>query len=150
MAQPPAWVRQYIGAPFLENGRTPDGWDCWGCMRWVMDKHFGIRVPAYDGVTWHRPPEGLSDRERLAFCASQTRELNDFVNTTMILPWRKVDHPGPGCGIQMKPWNQPIHVGVVVARGWMLHCEEECNTVCVEYDGILWCNRVTGFYEWAG
>lgn len=150
MPPPPAWVNQYIGVPFLEHGRTPVGWDCWGCLRWGLDKHFNIQVPAYDGVTWHPAPEHWSNEEKAAFRRKQERELYEFAMSTMMTGWRRVERPYPGCGVHMRPHRQAIHVGLVVAKGWMMHVEEECATVCVEYDGIHWRNRVMGFYEWAG
>lgn len=150
MPQAPSWVDQYIGVPHIEYGRTPNGWDCWGCMRWGLEKHFGILVPAFDGVTWHKAPEGASREERALFAAEQTRQLHSFAMGHMMTSWRRVQKPYPGCGILMKPGRLPIHVGLVVADGLMMHVEEECGTVCVEYDGMHWRNRVVGFYEWIG
>ena len=28
----PGWVRDYVGIPFRERGRTPEGADCWGLV----------------------------------------------------------------------------------------------------------------------
>lgn len=145
----PAWVDQYIGVPFLEYGRDPKGWDCWGCLRWCLAKHYGIEIPAFDGKTWHEPPIGMTDREKVVHRLRQSVELSELMQSN-ITQWREIEKPYPGCGVLMRPHRHAMHVGLVVDVGVMLHIEEGCHTVCVPYDGLMWKNRVEGFYEWAG
>ena len=46
--------------------------------------------------------------------------------------------------------GRPIHVGVDVAPGWMLHLEQDCDSVLERFDaGSRWERRLLGFYRHA-
>ena len=56
----------------------------------------------------------------------------------------------PGDGVLLRVMGRPIHVGVVVARGWMLHIEKNCDSLIERYaGGSRWERRVLGFYRHA-
>jgi cell wall-associated NlpC family hydrolase len=40
-------VSEYLAVPFVDGGRTLDGWDCWGCVWWLLAHRFDVRVPSY-------------------------------------------------------------------------------------------------------
>ena len=44
-----ARVREYVGVPWLDRGRTIRGADCWGLVRLVLAGRFGVEVPSYLG-----------------------------------------------------------------------------------------------------
>jgi len=130
---PPSWVADYVGLPFKEHGRGRDGMDCWGLCRTVLAERFGLHLPAY--------VEGYASTE-------DAKDIARIIRGEMA-PWRPVpagaERPGDVALIRML--NHPMHVGVVVARGWMLHIEEGIDACLERYDGSKWRRRLIGIYR---
>lgn len=105
------WINDYVGVPYLVNGRATTGWDCWGLVKAVYHDQLGIELP-----DWRRgAPYDLGAHIRgmsAAFETMKARALAELV-------------PAP------EPWavgfiarhNRPHHVGVAMAGG-VLHCAE--------------------------
>jgi cell wall-associated NlpC family hydrolase len=129
----PAWAAHYIGLPFREHGRGRHGADCWGLVLLVAAERFDIRLPSY--VAGYASTRDADDIGRLV------RGQMDM--------WREVarGRERPGDVVLMRLMNQPMHVGVVVARGWMLHIEEGIDACLERYDGAKWRRRVLGIYR---
>ena len=145
MSRPPSWAAEYIGIPFLERGRDRAGCDCWGLVRLVLAERFGIEMPSYAGDY-----QTVADHGRLA-------DLIDHGRTNI---WDEVWSPylssvlcplttAPGDLVLLRLHGLPIHVGVVAARGWMLHVEAKVDSVLERFDGMEWRNRVFGVYRHA-
>lgn len=142
----PAWTRTYIGIPFRDGGRTRGGLDCWGLL-WLVEREvFGTQVPSFAGDY-----ADTRDHARIA----EMIEAN--------LPgWDPVVAPDPasglctlgaerpGDGVLLRRRGRPLHVGVVVAPGRMLHVERGTDTVLARYDGMKERHRVLGIYRHAG
>ena len=129
----PDWAADYIGLPFREHGRDRDGADCWGLVTLIAAERFDIRLPSY------------------AAGYASTRDAEDIgrlVRRQMDL-WRAVarGHEQPGDVVLMRLMNQPMHVGMVVARGWMVHIEQGIDACLERYDGAKWQRRVLGIYR---
>lgn len=132
----PAWVADYVGLPFKEKGRDRSGVDCWGLVRLVLAERFGIEVPSY-------VEEYGSTKERETIGAVIAREVQP--------PWVEV-LPGqerPGDVVLMRRGRHPIHVGLVVAPGRMLHVEEGIEACVEDYRGLAWSRRVVGIWRWS-
>ena len=129
----PDWTAEYIGLPFREHGRDRNGVDCWGLVVLTATERFGIRLPTY--VADYASTHDADDIGRL-------------VRGQMDL-WREVSrgHERPGDVVLMRLLNQPMHVGMVVARGWMLHIEQGIDACLERYDGAKWRRRVMGIYR---
>lgn len=139
MGPPPGWCLPFIGLTYEEGARGPDAYDCWGIMLLVLREQFGITLPRYEGVHWG--PGSKADRDRTASVISTERML-----------WEAVE-PGkeqPGDCIVLNIAARPLHVGVVAAPGWMIHGTEGSNSALERYDGMMWRNRVDGFYRYRG
>lgn len=136
MTDLPAWAADYIGLPFREKGRDRDGVDCWGLVRLVLAEQFGLKVPSYsEDYDEARPGPALADlieREARA--------------------WVKVLGGSERAGdvVVLRVNGRPFHVGMVLARPWMMHVEAGLGAVRERYDGRAWGRRVLGFYRWAG
>lgn len=137
MAALPGWAARYVGIPYVEAGRDPvadGGVDCWGLLALIWREQFGVDSPAYDGPHWHKG----ADRAAIAAAirAEQARYIEVAAGREIV-----------GDGILLRMMGQPLHVGLVLAPGWMIHTHETA-AVCVEsYRGVAWSRRVLGFHR---
>jgi cell wall-associated NlpC family hydrolase len=137
MSDLPAWTVDYVGLPFKEGGRDRQGLDCYGLLRLVINERFAGAVPEYEGI---------------AYRAGADKDLLAAVMDERVRLWMpvRVGDEQPGDGILLRVMGRPIHVGVVVAKGWMLHVEKDCDSVLERFTaGSRWERRVLGFYRHA-
>jgi len=125
----------YIEVPFKEGGRDLSGWDCWGLCWYVARAEFGLELPVYS---------------REYTTPLDYRALRHLINTERTQSWREVplgkERPGDVLVIRLR--GQPIHVGLVIGGGRMLHCEASVGSVVESYEGPLWRNRIMGVYRY--
>ncbi|NAZ37141.1 C40 family peptidase [Rubellimicrobium sp. CFH 75288] len=132
---PPAWVAPYIGLPFAPGGRTREGLDCWGLCALVWSEQFGRDLPPYDGPAW---VPGLPAGSVEAAATAYARRFSP-------VPLAEAEE---GDGLLLRVLGAPIHAGLIVAPGWMLHIERGCDSVVERFDGPRWARRVVGCYRW--
>ena len=96
---------QYLNLPWIEGGRGPEGYDCYGFVQMIQKAHFGIEmsdvaVPDYD------------DGQAILGLINECGERAD---------WEPVKIPMHG---DIAIVRRPIHVGVWlnIDRGGILHC----------------------------
>ena len=123
-----AWVNDYVGVPYVENGRDRAGWDCWGVVLAVYRDRLGVELPDWQ---WH-PPFGPMQRAR-AFAHAVSEEV----------PAVAIPDPQPWA-IGLIGGARPHHVAVVVGQG-VLHAQRFCGTVweplarfVASYPGAQW------------
>ena len=64
-------------------------------------------------------------------------------------PWREVTgHERPGDVVLLRVRNHPIHVGMVVEPGRMLHIMAGCDAVIESYNGLEWRHRTLGVFRY--
>lgn len=130
----PPWAARYIGIPYVESGRDGNGLDCWGLLVLIWREQYGIDLPFYDGPHWARGANRAEIAE--AIRAEQSRYVEVPVGAEK-----------EGDGIVLRLAGHPLHVGLVLAPGWMIHTHESA-AVCVEsYIGMTWARRVMGFWR---
>jgi cell wall-associated NlpC family hydrolase len=134
MPEVPAWAAGYVGLPYQMYGRDFDGVDCWGLVNLVWDRELAAPLPIYRGVGWHQQ-------------IGAARLSEDAVAYA-----RQFDEVPPGCerlgdGILIAMRGHPIHVGLVVAPGIMLHCLEGADSCIEDYRRPFWAARIVGFYR---
>ncbi|MBL1148205.1 MAG: phage tail protein [Pseudomonadota bacterium] len=129
----PYWAGHYIGLPFREHGRSIAGTDCWGLVRLVLQEQFAAVLPSYaaDYQTTGNATElgkliGQEAEKWIAISAGQEK-LGDVI----VLRMR----------------GAPMHVGLVLGDGRMLHIEKHINSAIEDYRSRRWRERVTGFYR---
>lgn len=138
-ARLPAWVRAYVGLPWADKGRDRRGLDCWGLARLVLAEQYGIALAAWDDTYG-----SAADPTQTAPVIAQGLALAD--------PWMAVPAgtERAGDGVLLRLAGSPVHLGLVVAPGWMLHAAPG-HGVCLErYHGRRWRHRVEGFYRHRG
>jgi cell wall-associated NlpC family hydrolase len=133
----PEWVNRFTDIPFKVGGRGFDGCDCWGLFQLVSREVCGVELPTYGGVAWR--PDG--DDAAVAHDAARHAALFSQVDPT---------EARAGDGLLLRVMGMPMHVGVVVCPGWMLHIEAGADAVLEQYDAMHWKRRVLGIYRYTG
>lgn len=129
-------ANKYVGLRYLAGGRDVDGEvpgvDCWGLVRLVYDREFGIKLPGHDGVN----RDTTSDEDLADYAAAQMED------------WERVRNPEPGDMVRLRIRGNPMHVGIVTAPGDFLHVRAGNDSVVDRYRSRLWADRVEGFYRY--
>jgi len=128
-------INSYIGIPFEEDGLGPDSFNCWSLTVWVAREEFGIHLPAYS-EQYSTPLD--------------YKELSNLIGKESTTNWVEVEKgkEKPGDVIILRLRNQPIHAGLVVKRGKMLHVYEGIDTVIEDYTRLQWKNRINGIFRY--
>lgn len=135
---PPGWCADFIGIPYRLRGRDRAGCDCWGLCWIVLEERFGINAPCMDGVVWDRDSKPDERRAAALVIASTAEEYFDPVAS---------GSEQPGDIVVLSLAGHPLHMGIVVAPGWMLHSAHDADAALERYDGLIWRKRVGGFYR---
>ena len=129
------WCNEYIHIPFKEHGREPDGCDCWGLARIIYKEKLGIELPTlldYKTTKDSRAIADLYEEEHTEWeeiPIGQEKEFDVLV---------------------FKILGLPTHIGVVINKGMMIHCEYGVGTHITEYNReIQWKKRLAGVYRHA-
>lgn len=132
----PDWVAAYVGLPYVPGGRErAPGLDCWGLVCLVWRERFGIESPRFEQVWW----EAHSDNAAIAAVI----EANKRSRYQEVAPGAEQ----AGDAILMRMAGYPVHVGLVVAPGVMLHTHRNVDSCVERYAGFPWSRRVLGFYR---
>lgn len=133
-------LNEFVGIPWKVRGDDFTGCDCWGLLRLVYSRRFGITLPAF-----HDEYDTVEDRTaiRELFDGHMPEYLGDH-------GWHEV-YPGeerPGDGVLMTLGSRPIHVGVVQHLGRLLHVDfGMANSTIESYKAPKLCKRIAGFYR---
>lgn len=127
----PAWVNRYLGVEWRNGGRTLDGLDCWGLVRLVLLEQFKVEFPLFDDFAYtvdHAKVLALYDEWH-----------SRFIDVEM-------GQEQPGDMVVMFNRGVPIHLGIVPARGYVLHCEGDMP-VCAQRFGDVRTPRVSAIWR---
>ena len=129
---------KYIGVPYVSKGRSPcPGWDCYGLYWWVQREATGRILPDYLGSYVH---DGTPGRD-----TSVAMALRGHTARWQGVPMAEVV---PGDAVVFNLAGVPLHVGLVIGGGKMLHCLQGRETVVEQYVTAGWSKRIEGFYRW--
>lgn len=100
-------LTSYLGIPWVQNGRSPDGFDCYGLVWWFYHKHLGIDLSDHvmDDAT------ELLDHA-IKGCKEEAPK------------WVELQKPVDGCAVMMSRNKVFHHVGVYYA-GKVYHVEKK-------------------------
>lgn len=132
-----AWWNDFVGIPYLPGGADEKGCDCWGLVRLVYRRRFGMELP---GVVLDVTP---GERPEAAAIAPVLDLARDSF-------WERVSVPQPGDVAVFRVRGYDSHVGLVTMPGYMLHVREGHDAVIEAYDRRFWKNAFRGVYRWKG
>ena len=127
------WTNAFVGLPWLDRGRDWKGVDCWGLLYLVYQTK-GIAVQSYS-----ESYTSATEREQVALLAQDANKS----------PWLSVER-GQEQSFDMLFFRRgrlATHVGVVTARGKMLHICEGREAVIDRYDLSPWSVKLCGIYR---
>lgn len=115
------WAEKYIGLPWARGAQGPDAFDCWQFFRHVQRERFGRDVPdvekAYD------PASTLS-------CARAFDRAEERAR------WKEVSEPAEGDAVLIGRSIAPIHIGLWMDCGTVLHCLKGSGVVSSSLDSL--------------
>ena len=126
---------KYIGIPFEPCGCAYNGINCWNLIRLIYKEALNIALPSYD--------DEYIDAHKYDLIAEAT-ELHSS-------EWIKI-FPGteqPFDVVLIAIRGLPVHIGMIVKFGWMLHIHVKINSCLERYNTPLWSKRIKGFYRYA-
>ena len=126
-------VSEFIGIPFRHRGRDMDGCDCWGLVRLVYRRLYGIELADF------------ADRYENALDAPAIAGLVGEESRSQ--EWAAVETPQPGDVVLLRIAGAPVHVGVMVEQDRMLHVLEGIDAAIERLDSPLWQPRVAGYFR---
>ena len=147
MTHPPSWVAGYVGIPFVDLGRNRAGCDCWGLVRLVLAEQGGIDLPSLATCYGSEAnPAGVGD----AIEAERRSGAWDRIDAGGEVPFDVVEMSG--AARTPAGWVfGPLHVGVVVTPGWLLHVERGTAAVLARYrEDQAIRRRVLEFWRYKG
>lgn len=131
----PAYVSAYVGKPYADEGAPPHSFNCWQLFAHVQRTKRGLAdLPDYDGPVW-AGPQGLSAMRDAAAAFAER-----------FMPVESGDEE-EGDAILLRLTGAPIHIGLVIARGWMLHTNKRIDACVESYLAPHWRSRIVGFYR---
>ena len=133
LAPSPAFS-EYVGVPYVDHGRSPEGWDCYGLVYYISRHVLGLPVPSY--LNAYPDAEDCPHvRSAIEYHAKE---------------WREVQRGeiAQGDTLVFNICGMPIHCGLAFSRELMLHCLAGHETVFDRIDGARWRSRIAGVYRW--
>jgi cell wall-associated NlpC family hydrolase len=132
----PGWVADYVGIPYRAAGRDrATGLDCWGLVRLVAAERFGRDLPDYPG--W-RGEDDDGAAEATAMAAQGDPR------------WERLAEGAGDAGdvVLLRIRGMPLHVGILVAPGLVLHAHARADAAVEALDSPRWRHRVLGVFRW--
>jgi cell wall-associated NlpC family hydrolase len=140
----PAWAERYIGIPFVDLGRDREGCDCWGLVRLVLAEQAGVILPSLaTGYVSENNAKGVSEQVE----TQRVSGLWERIEAGSERAFDVVEMLSAARGADGWVYG-PLHVGVVVMSGWLLHIQRSHDTVLARYrEDQSVSRRVQGFWR---
>lgn len=122
---------KYVGIPYLENGRSTSGLDCWGLVRLFYKQEFNIDLPSY-----------LEE-----YSGSYDPKLPQIIENYKD-NWTKTCAPKLGDICLFNMLGEPTHVGIYLGNTKFLHARQDQASVIESIQRPIWRNRLEGIYTY--
>lgn len=142
MAAIPPACAAFIGAPYCDDGKAPGAFNCWTLFRAARLAAFGLETADYDGPVW----AGRDGVEAMASAAEAFAARFQLIATGD--EWRagkRLEQGGDA--ILLRHAGEPVHIGLVVAPGEMLHVNKGIDARIERYAHTQWRSRIIAFYR---
>ena len=128
------WASEYIGLPFKDRGRGPDGWDCWGFFQKLKQEQDGLEIPSYIDKY-----ETIQEKNRVSNAI--IRGIED--------EWVEVDEDNAkqGDGVVFEIKGMVFHIGYILQPPQFLHIHKNINSCLDRWTHGRWNRRIDGFYR---
>lgn len=137
----PLWASHYFGIPFIDRGVTRDGCDCWGLCRLVILEQTGLKLPKYPeigcGATLAKLRTILAAADGPDWIEIERGQERAF---DLVLMRGQFEHEG-------RKYSRPIHVGIAVQPGMLMHIEQGSEVTIVGFDHPRIRRRITQIYR---
>ena len=111
------FVAAAISVPFIEKGRTYEGWDCWGLIRCAYKDVYDIDLPSYTDNY-----ESTKEQQLLRTIIAAHR---------LDGAWRQIGKR-PGSIAVIYNLGYPTHIGLVISNYDIIHAQRGIGTVVQE------------------
>jgi len=125
----------YIGIPFRSCGRDYSGLDCWGLLCLIYKERLNISLESY------------IDEYTDAGLYTKIAEVVKYHEPEWISIEKGSEQLFDVAIFRLR--GLPIHLGMVVKPGQMIHVLDKLNTCLERYNTPLWDKRIRGFYRYA-
>jgi len=126
---PPGWAGRYIGLPYAERGHDRSGCNCWGLVHLVLKERAGIVVDPHAEVSAVEIERATARAIRVA--ATEWTEISGAPALFDVALMR----------------GSPLHTGIVIAPGWLLHVWRSPHSIAMRFDNPRIRARIIGFYR---
>ncbi len=138
------WASKYIGLPFVDGGRDMTGCDCWGLVRLVLRERGGIEVPSFAHIAAVNARAVRDEIARNATGGDWIEVARGDARALDVIEMRG------GLDINGTLQAAGTHVGLVVARGQLMHIEHGIDAVLQPFTGPLVRSRLRRFFRHKG
>lgn len=127
-------MKNYVGIPFSDGGRTIKSCDCWGLVKLIYRQELGILLPDF------------------AISAYDVDEISQQMNVSKN-DWMPVgDEPEKfdvlAINIGVKSPKLVNHVGVYLGAGRFIHTLNRTTSMVNRMSDPQWVPRIMGMYRW--
>lgn len=127
------WVKKYVGIPFKSGGRTPEGCDCYGLVRMILENEYSMKLPNLDGEY-----ENALDKDF-------TKNL--FHHYVPLLCGEKIEAPEEKAVAIIRTQGLATHVAIYAGDGNIIHTMLNTGTVCERLSSPTLTGRIEGWYR---
>lgn len=124
------FINKALTVPFLEKGRSFEGWDCYGLIYMAYKEIYGINLPEYLDYN----------------STNEYEQLKNLINASKPL-WEEVNRPQSGDVAVFNLSGSPCHVALIVDKYTALHCESKIGTFIESLKAPMWKKRLDGIYR---
>lgn len=127
---------KYVGVPYVDKGRDPTGWDCYGCYRFVLAERHQILL-----ASWADTYASATDKASVVATAHARLRSPEWGDRVALGDEREGD------AVVLLLGGVPLHCGYVIEPGIMLHALQGRMTCIERYTAPLWNKRIEGIYR---
>ncbi len=127
---------QALSAPFLDKGRSMEGWDCWGLIIIAYKKIKNVDLPSYLEYT----------------SAIKRDELDSLIKERKNEYWEEIKKPKALDTVLLYLLGKACHIGLMLDATHFLHVQKSVLTYVDNVNSSAWRGRgydkIEGFYRY--